>query len=389
MKGQVKSSAASPSTSAHAAFRWDGLLALGGAGGALIALGLATHSARQAASQTWSPFVLVAGLLMVGLAAEEDGLFRTAGHRLARLASRGWVLFAGGALMIVVVTATLNLDTSVVFVTPVLVATARHRGGGEAPLLYASLLLANASSLFLPGSNLTNLIVLGHHPQSGGSFLAIMWPAAAAACAVTAGCVWWWGRHQLASVPSADLPREPAPVGLGLIAVVLSVLFVLVFSAPALPVLGVGLTVTLVRLLQRKIAVPRVGAILGLPVLIGLFGMTVVMGVVGREWSGPHDLLSHADVATTTVIAAVSSVLLNNLPAASLLASGPPHHAAALLIGLNVGPNLFVTGSMAWFLWLRVARASGAEPSVAQACRIGMVAVPLSIAAAVGALWLS
>ena len=57
-----------------------------------------------------------------------------------------------------------------------------------------------------------------------------------------------------------------------------------------------------------------------------------------------------------------------------------------LLIGLNLGPNLFVTGSLAWILWLRAARAAGARPSVARAARLGGMAVPLSIAAALGAL---
>jgi Na+/H+ antiporter NhaD/arsenite permease-like protein len=53
-----------------------------------------------------------------------------------------------------------------------------------------------------------------------------------------------------------------------------------------------------------------------------------------------------------------------------------------MLIGLNLGPNLFVTGSLAWLLWLRTARTAGARPSIAHACRLGAVAVPLSMAAA-------
>jgi Na+/H+ antiporter NhaD/arsenite permease-like protein len=60
-----------------------------------------------------------------------------------------------------------------------------------------------------------------------------------------------------------------------------------------------------------------------------------------------------------------------------------------LLIGLNLGPNLFVTGSLAWLLWLRTARAAGAKPSIAKASRIGAVAVPLSMAAALAVLALT
>ena len=75
--------------------------------------------------------------------------------------------------------------------------------------------------------------------------------------------------------------------------------------------------------------------------------------------------------------------------AASLLAARAPSHPFALLIGLNLGPNLFVSGSLAWLLWFRAAKAAGAHPSVARASRIGSVAVPLAMAAALGLLVLS
>ena len=65
-------------------------------------------------------------------------------------------------------------------------AAAHRRGEGEAPLLYASLLLANAGSLLLPGSNLTNVIVLGHLHLSGRTFLEHMALAGLVAAAVTA-----------------------------------------------------------------------------------------------------------------------------------------------------------------------------------------------------------
>ena len=55
-----------------------------------------------------------------------------------------------------------------------------------APLLYACLLLSNAGSLLLPGSNLTNLIVLGHLHLSGRAFLDHMALPALAAAVVTA-----------------------------------------------------------------------------------------------------------------------------------------------------------------------------------------------------------
>jgi arsenical pump membrane protein len=118
-------------------------------------------------------------------------------------------------------------------------------------------------------------------------------------------------------------------------------------------------------------------------VLIGLFGLAVALGALGRGWSAPATLLSHLDGWGTAAVASVLSVLVNNLPAASLLAARQPPHPYTLLVGLNVGPNLFVTGSLAWVLWLRAARATGTQPDIRRAVVLGLVSVPLAIAAAV------
>ncbi|HWE68168.1 MAG TPA: SLC13 family permease [Acidimicrobiales bacterium] len=368
---------------------WSWLLAFIGVIGAVIALSLVPEKAHHAAAQTWTPFVLVSGLLLIGLVAEDDGLFRAAGHRLARLGRHGLVFYLGAAVLITLVTATLNLDTSVVFLTPVLISAAHQRGGGERPLLYGCLLLSNASSLFLPGSNLTNLIVLGHQPRSGEAFLALMWPAALVACVVTACCVGIWGRRDLVSVATLPPPAERPRLGLGLAAVSVATVLVVVLSSPALPVLAVGLVAGTTRVWQHRVGSQRALDTLGVPVLVGLFGLTVALGALGRAWDGPVHLLSHADGVATALLAAAATVLINNLPAAALLAARAPHHASDLLVGLNLGPNLGVTGSLAWFLWLRVARTSGAKPSIAQASRLGLVVVPLSLAAALGALALA
>ena len=66
-----------------------------------------------------------------------------------------------------------------------------------------------------------------------------------------------------------------------------------------------------------------------------------------------------------------------------------PPRPYALLIGLNIGPNLFVTGSLAWILWRRAARSAGAEPSLARASLLGLLSVPLSMAGALGILALT
>src|SRR5579863_7635584 len=135
------------------------------------------HAIVASARQTWPPFVLVAGLLLIGAVAAADGLFEALGARLARtrLGPRG--LLMALLALVAVVTAVLNLDTSVVFLTPVLVHAARQRGLDERPFLYGSVFMANSASLLLPGSNLTNLLVLRDHPQTGAAFALHMLPA--------------------------------------------------------------------------------------------------------------------------------------------------------------------------------------------------------------------
>jgi arsenical pump membrane protein len=354
-----------------------------------VAAAARPSDAAAAAGQDWSPFVLVAGLLLIGLVAADDGLFAAAGGQLARLARSSQLLFAGSVVLVSLVTATLNLDTSVAFLTPVLVHTARSRDGGEPALLYGCLLLSNAGSLLLPGSNLTNLIVLGHLHLTGGQFAARMWLPWLAAILVTTGVVGWRERRSLSTPAVEPEPPERPVLGLGLAAIIVATALVVTVRDSAVPVLIVGLLAAGARLTQRRLTIGEAREVLGVQLLVGLFGAAVSLGTLGRAWSGPAVLLSHLSVWATAGFAALTSVVVNNLPAASMLAARPPAHPFALLIGLNVGPNLCVTGSLAWLLWLRSARVVGASPSLTRASSLGLIAVPLAIAAAVGALALT
>src|ERR671935_3033376 len=135
------------------------------------------HAILASASRAWPPFVLVAGLLLIGAVAADDGLFEALGARLARTRLGGYRLLLALLALVAVVSALLNLDTAVVFLTPVLVHAARQRRLDERPFLYGSVFMANAGSLLLPGSNLTNLLVLRSDPTSGAGFAEAMLPA--------------------------------------------------------------------------------------------------------------------------------------------------------------------------------------------------------------------
>jgi arsenical pump membrane protein len=334
-----------------------------------------TQSIVAAARQAWPPFVLVAGLLLVGRSAAEDGLFEAFGARVAgsRLGGRSLLLALLG--LVAAVTAVLNLDTAVVFLTPVLLHAARHRSLDERPFLYGSVFMANAASLLLPASNLTNLLVLRSDPQDGGSFAAHMLPAWLAACGITAAfvAVAFAGGE---AAPDRPAERPPLLLGAGAAATLAAAVLVVVLREPALPVLAVGLAATALQGLR-----PRLDA----RTLVLLFAVAVALGTVARRWHEPARLLAASDGWTVAGVGAAAALVLNNLPATVLLSARPPAHPDALLLGLDLGPNLAVTGSLSAVLWLQAARSVGARPSVTTYTRLGVVLVPLTLAASIAA----
>jgi arsenical pump membrane protein len=336
------------------------------------------YAILASADRVWPPFVLVAGLLLIGRVAADDGVFEAVGARIARARLRARGLLLALLALVAVVTAVLNLDTAVVFLTPVLVHAARQRRLDERPFLYGSVFMANAASLLLPGSNLTNLLVLRSDPQNGLSFATRMLPAWLIACLVTAAFVAVTFRlvdHR----PPRDEGITPPPLrlGVGAAATVAAAVLVVTLSNAALPVLAVGLIASGLRRLT-----PR----LDMRALAFLFGLTVGLGTLARLWHGPSRLLDSTGTLTTTGVGALAALLVNNLPAAVLLSAQPPAHPAALLLGLNIGPNLAVTGSLSALLWLQAARAADARPSIATYTTLGLILVPLSLGATLAAL---
>jgi arsenical pump membrane protein len=273
----------------------------------------------------------------------------------------------------------LNLDTSVFFLTPVLLHVARARGVDEQPFLYGAVFMSNSASLFLPGSNLTNLIVLHGHPVAGRAFLTHLLPSAVAAVVTTAAVLLVWFARQLHSARPPAAEAASARLGAGLVGVAGSIVLVLVLANPALPVLGVAVATAVAVRVDRQ----RVQAAVNLPALALLFVLAVALGALGRAWNGPAHLVSSVGSWPAAALSALAAVAVNNLPASVLLTPHPPAHMRALLIGINLGPNLAVTGSLSAILWLRVARSLGAAPSIRTYSLIGVVLVPLSIAAAI------
>ena len=339
--------------------------------------------ARDAADQAQGPFLLVAGLLLLGLVADADGIFGWASARLLGVSRAPGQLLLVALLLVAIVTAFLNLDTAVVFLTPILIGAARGLGADEEPFLYGAVLMANASSLLLPGANLTNLLVLAGEPVGGATFALRILPAALAAAGVTAAGLVLIAHRRRGSAarpaaPDAALHSAPRPRRLGAVACAIAAVLVLALPHPGVPVLVVGLVAVAVRIREGRLGAAGAVEAVGPLALATLFSLAVLLGLLARVWSGPSDLLASASAWQTTAIGALSAVGLNNLPAAVLLSAAPPPHPRALLLGLNLGPNLVVTGALSSYLWFRAAKAAGATPSVRRFSELG---IPLGLAA--------
>jgi len=333
------------------------------------------HTILASLHKAWPPFVLVAGLLLIGSVAAADGLFEALGARLARngVGPRGLLLAL--LTLVAVVTAVLNLDTSVLFLTPVLVHAARTRRLDERPFLYGSVFMANSASLLLPGSNLTNMLVLRSDPENGFAFATRMLPAWVTACTITALFLVVRYRLQDTRGDVGNLP--PLRLGIGAAATISAAVLVLALPNPAIPVVALGLVAIATRR-HRPHLDPRALAL--------LFTLTVTLGTIARLWQSPANLLDGHSAWTTALVGATTSLLVNNLPATVVLSTHPAAHPQALLLGLDLGPNLAITGSLSAVLWLQVAHTVDARASIATYTRLGALLVPATILLAMAAL---
>jgi len=247
--------------------------------------------------------------------------------------------------------------------------------------------MANSASLLLPGSNLTNLLVLARDHVSGAVFAARMLPAWAAAIVVTVVVLAVRYRHALARPGRAhDVAVAPRSGLVGVGVTLAAAGLVLILPSPALAVVGLGAAAVGLSVNRGRTRIGNVIETVDLPVLVGLFGLAVGLGTLAGTWSGPGDLMASASAWETAAIGAGAAVLVNNLPAAVLLSAHAPTHPRALLIGLDLGPNLAVTGSLCALLWYRAAKTVGSSPSLLQISTIGVVLVPCSVVAALAAL---
>jgi arsenical pump membrane protein len=295
-------------------------------------------------------------------------------------------LFIATMVVVALVTAVLNLDTSVVFMTPVAIQVARKKGTDETAFIYGTIFVSNSSSLLLLGSNLTNLLVFANRGVTGTSFVAHMALPWLASTSVTIAVVLAWRWRFLRDERHAPSKgRTPFALGPGAVGAAIAVVAMVALSRPALWVLSVGVLCELVGPLARRRSTvfDAVKATSPLTLLV-LFVVAVGVGSLARATSVSANLLVHANVPTTVAVATVASVVINNLPSASLFAAHAIAHPFALLLGLDVGPNVAVTGALSSLLWILIAKRHGFSPSLRTFSLVGTtVALSASTLAAI------
>jgi arsenical pump membrane protein len=367
----------------------------------LVATGiLPLADAAAVADRVWPVLLFVVAITVVTELAAEAELFRVVAERAASLGrGRAWLLWLLVVLIAVVSTVFLSLDTTAVLLTPVVVLLARHIGLPPLPFALTTVWLANTASLLLPVSNLTNL--LAQHALGGISpiaFAALMWAPALVAVLVPVAILAVMYRRELAATyvpePARDAPDRALMVASA--TVVLLLLPALVSGVPVWIPASVAALVLLGFFAVRRRSVLRFGLVPWQLVLLasGLFlvveaghsiGMTAALASVAGEGHGFVELLRLAGVG------AVSSNAVNNLPAYLALepVAGDPVRLAALLIGVNAGPLITPWASLATLLWHQRLVSLGVSISWWRYAALGMIVVPLTVVAAVAALWLT
>ncbi len=366
---------------------------------------ISLDQARAVAARLGPVIGFLAAVLVLAQLCDDEGLFRACGAWMARTAAgRPRRLMLAVFVLASVITAVLSLDAAVVLLTPVVFATAARLGARARPHVYACTHLSNTASLLLPVSNLTNLLAFAASGLSFTRFAALMtlpW-------LVAIGAEYAVFRRFFATDLDAGAQAQPAAgppeVPVFVLAVVASTLagFVLTSAIGVSPVWAAlaGAAVLAARtLVQRRTTPASIVRAANIPFLFFVLALGVVVNAVVDNGLG--GALGHLLPGGTTLpallgIAALSAVLanvINNLPAVLVLlplaAAAGPSAVLAVLLGVNIGPNLTYTGSLATLLWRRIVRAHNTDVDLAEFTRLGLLTVPATLILAVLALWAS
>ena len=375
---------------------WTGPAALAVA--ALVIRVAPLGAARSAGHNLANPIAFLLLAVPLAVLLDQSGFFAA----LAGMIGATKHLLLGLWLLAALVTIVFNLDAAVVLLTPLFVRIAERRGRDPVAFGFIPVLLASLASSVLPVSNLTNLIVADRFHLGVLDFVEHFGLPTLAAVIVGG---WMFARccgGQFAGTPIADLGRQssadavdPAALRVGYPVVAwLLIGFVAggQIGVPEWAVVAVALVALAVR--QRSLPwrdVPVQAAVLAV-------GLGVLATAAARHLP-VEQLLSIRGIPgklATVGVLAVSSNAINNLPALLVTLPGlDAHHDQiwSVLLGVNLGPTLWVTGALSTLLWQATMRRLGHRVSAIRyartAVRVGAPAIIAAAAIQVGSVLLT
>lgn len=329
-------------------------------------------------------------MMLLARACADEGLFVALGGHVARLAGgSSQRLLAYAVLAAALVTAALSLDATVVLLTPVLIAASTRRAHA-----YASVRLANSASTLLPVSNLTNLLVFGATGLTFAGFTEAMLPVWLVAVVAELVILRLWFARELRAPES--VPDDVEAVPRLSLAVVAAVLVALAGGAtPWIPAAVGALVMGAHSVARHRSTFKELLHAANLPLAAVVLAWAYAVSWVASTRVGEQfaDALPSGDglgsLLAIALIAMVAANVINNLPATLLLlpaaAAAGPAPILALLIGVNVGANLTVIGSVANILW----RQSGgrAVSTLREFHLLGLATTPPLVALCTVVLW--
>jgi arsenical pump membrane protein len=383
--------------------------AIWAAAGAVLLVALQQISPQEAltgVAKGTDVYLFLTGMMLLAETARHEGLFdwlACVATSRAKGSSRRLFLLTYGVGT--VVTIFLSNDATAVVLTPA-VAAAVKTAHVEKPLPYLLIcaFIANAASFVLPISNPANLVIYGRHMPPLLQWLAVYSLPSVLAIAATYVLLRWSQRDALRLKIEKDVP-VPTLSGAGKIAAVgIAATAILLLVASALDIqLGLptavagASTVVVVLIYERKGPWPLVRDISWgvLPLVAGLFILVEALdktGMIRTITTLLHDGVARSATGAAWgagIIVAFASNLMNNLPV-GLIAGNTLQNAdvsdqitRTVLIGVDLGPNLSVTGSLATILWLTALRREGHTVSAGTFLKLGALVMPPALLLAI------
>jgi arsenical pump membrane protein len=384
-----------------AEYIWIGLGAVVLVAARLLPLRAAAHAIGEGVDV----YFFLTGMMILAELARAEGVFDwvadLAVHRSSGSPARLFLLIY---LAGIVVTTFLSNDATAVVMTPAVLAAVRRARVEPRPYLLACALIANAASFVLPIANPANLVIYGRTMSALAPWLRIFLLPSALSIVVTFLLLRMLSRRSL----TGGMHEERAGLvlstegRLALAGICVAAVTLLVSSGLGLqlglPTLVTGLfALVLISFRNRSawkavlhgVSWSVIPLVAGLFMIVAALNRAGMLGVTqcGLRWLA-HTPDGYGKFIGAFAVALLSNIM-NNLPVG--LASGSAlqqmHSSGilthAVLIGVDLGPNLSVTGSLATILWLIALRREDAEISAWEFLKIGMVVMPVSLAAAI------